>query len=138
MAAQVQIVDAAGKSLGDLKLSTDIALKDINSKNFSLAVRSLMQSWRQGTVACKSRGEVSFSNKKPWKQKGTGRARAGRASSPIWRTGGAAFGPQERVKNHSINRHQKVTVFNNLFAEKMQNKPLINKQPESLRLRQET
>ena len=44
-----------------------------------------MQNWRQGTVGCKDRGEVAFSNKKPWKQKGTGRARAGSARSPLWR-----------------------------------------------------
>ena len=60
----------------------------------AIYVRALLQNWRQGTVACKGRSDVSYSNKKPWKQKGTGRARAGSARSPLWRGGGVIFGPQ--------------------------------------------
>ena len=59
--------------------------------SYAVWVRALMQNWRQGTVGCKSRGEISFSNKKPWKQKGTGRARAGSSRSPLWRSGGVIF-----------------------------------------------
>jgi len=84
-----------------------------------------MQSWRQGTVSCKNRGEVSFSNKKPWKQKGTGRARAGRASSPLWRKGGVAFGPQPRVRSIGINKKQKTLVFNNLLSTKLNDKSIF-------------
>ena len=51
--------------------------------SYAIWVRALMQNWRQGTVGCKTRGEVSFSNKKPWKQKGTGRARAGSCTFSI-------------------------------------------------------
>ena len=61
-------------------------------------VRSLLQNWRQGTVGCKGRSDVAYSNKKPWKQKGTGRARAGSARSPLWRGGGVIFGPQPRTR----------------------------------------
>ena len=69
--------------------------KKIASKaNFALWVRALLQNWRQGTVVCKGRSEVAYSNKKPWKQKGTGRARAGSARSPLWRSGGVIFGPK--------------------------------------------
>jgi len=67
-------------------------------EGLALYVRTLLQNWRQGTVACKGRSDVSFSNKKPWKQKGTGRARAGSARSPLWRKGGVTFGPQPRVR----------------------------------------
>ena len=68
----------------------DIALESVekrvhSDKAFANAIRALMQNWRQGTVGCKDRSEVAFSNKKPWKQKGTGRARAGSARSPLWR-----------------------------------------------------
>jgi hypothetical protein len=52
----------------------------------AIYVRRLLQNWRQGTVGCKDRSMVSFSNKKPWKQKGTGRARAGSLKSPLWKT----------------------------------------------------
>ncbi len=50
---------------------------EIRKQGFSQCVRALLQNWRQGTVGCKGRSDVAFSNKKPWKQKGTGRARAG-------------------------------------------------------------
>lgn len=61
-------------------------------------VRALHQNWRQGTVKCKDRSEVAKSGRKPWKQKGTGRARAGTARSPLWRGGGIIFGPQPRIR----------------------------------------
>src|SRR5260221_13587778 len=64
---------------------------------FSTWIRVLAQNWRQGTVACKGRSDVAYTNRKPWKQKGTGRARAGSARSPLWKGGGAIFGPQARV-----------------------------------------
>ena len=86
-----------------------------NSCDFALCVRALAQSRRQGTVGCKSRGELAFSNKKPWKQKGTGRARAGSRRSPLWRKGGVIFGPQPRVRTLKINRRQKQCVLASLF-----------------------
>jgi len=72
--------------------------KTVVPEIFAIEVRKLLQNWRQGTVACKGRAEVSGSNKKPWKQKGTGRARAGAANSPLWRGGGVIFGPQKRTR----------------------------------------
>lgn len=84
---------------------------------FSLAIRSLLQNWRQGTVACKGRAEVNRTNRKPWKQKGTGRARAGSARSPLWRGGGVIFGPQERVKTLRITKQTKKRVFGALLSD---------------------
>lgn len=72
--------------------------RPIVHQNFALVVRTLLQNARQGTVACKNRSQVSGSNKKPWKQKGTGRARAGAVTSPLWRGGGIIFGPQARTR----------------------------------------
>lgn len=69
----------------------------------SQAMRVYFQNARQGTVATKSRSDVvSRSNKKPWRQKGTGKARAGSARSPLWRGGGVCFGPQPRVRELSL------------------------------------
>ncbi len=85
--------------------------------SFAIWVRALLQNWRQGTVGCKTRGEVSFSNKKPWKQKGTGRARAGSARSPLWRKGGILFGPQPRVRTLKVNKQNKAQVLTACFAE---------------------
>lgn len=83
-------------SLEQVGLTSQVA--PVSARIFSVVVRAQLQNWRQGTVACKGRSDVARSNKKPWKQKGTGRARAGSARSPIWRGGGVTFGPQPRVK----------------------------------------
>ena len=83
-------------SAKDLDLATE--KRSELTVGFSIWIRTLRQNWRQGTVGCKGRSDVSFSNKKPWKQKGTGRARAGSARSPLWRGGGVIFGPQPRVR----------------------------------------
>jgi len=85
--------------------------------SYAIWIRALMQNWRQGTVGCKTRGEVSFSNKKPWKQKGTGRARAGSARSPLWRSGGVLFGPQPRVRTLKVNKQTKSQVLTACMAE---------------------
>lgn len=82
---------------------------------FAVWVRTLMQNWRQGTVGCKTRSEVARSNKKPWKQKGTGRARAGSARSPVWRGGGIVFGPQPRVRTLKVSKKQKSVVLHSMI-----------------------
>lgn len=87
-----------------------------NNVGFSTWVRALMQNWRQGTVAVKGRADVSFSNKKPWKQKGTGRARAGSPRSPLWRKGGVTFGPQPRVRTLQVNKQIKKNVLRDLAS----------------------
>lgn len=88
----------------------------ITDVSYAIWIRALMQNWRQGTVGCKTRGEVSFSNKKPWKQKGTGRARAGSARSPLWRSGGVLFGPQPRIRTLSVNKQNKNQVLSACLA----------------------
>lgn len=76
-------------------------------QGISVWVRTLLQNWRQGTVAVKDRSEVNRTNKKPWKQKGSGRARAGTARSPLWRGGGVIFGPQARVRKLAVTKKVK-------------------------------
>lgn len=95
---KINVVKAA-----DLGLSkpADLARSPVT---FATAVRVLLQNWRQGTVACKGRADVNKTTKKPFKQKGTGRARAGAASSPLWRGGGVTFGPQPRTRRLKISR----------------------------------
>lgn len=84
--------------------------RTIAPESFSIAIRGLLQNWRQGTVSVKTRSEVAKSGKKPWKQKGTGRARAGSARSPLWRGGGIIFGPQARTKMLKIPKAMKKHV----------------------------
>ena len=114
--ATVRLYDANGKEHDKLSLNVDFTKKDVSPKTYSCAIKRLNQNYRQGTVACKSRGEVAFSTKKPWKQKGTGRARAGSLRSPLWRKGGTIFGPQPRTRKLSINKKQNRLVFNNILS----------------------
>ncbi len=102
------------------------ARQETDNATLGLYVRALMQNWRQGTVSCKDRSEVSFSNKKPWKQKGTGRARAGSARSPLWRKGGVIFGPQERVRTLKVSKGQKRDVFTHLLWSKLDTHNVIS------------
>lgn len=89
--------------------------KQVSPRAFAVGIRVLFQNWRQGTVGCKTRGQVAFSNKKPWKQKGTGRARVSSIRSPLWRKGGIIFGPQPRTRMLSVNSQQKKMVMNTLL-----------------------
>lgn len=99
------------KALSLAEIGVDSSSRSALSEQYALWVKVLLQNWRQGTVGCKARGEVAYTNKKPWKQKGTGRARAGSARSPLWRGGGVVFGPQARVKTLKINKKNKKQVL---------------------------
>ena len=99
------------------ELGVDLnAIKPASEAAFSTWVRALAQNWRQGTVSCKGRSDVSRTGKKPWKQKGTGRARAGSFSSPIWRGGGVTFGPQKRTRSLSVPKKLRKRVLGSLLA----------------------
>ena len=107
-----------------LNLDFSLDKKEQSPVTFARAIRALFQNWRQGTVGCKTRGQLAFSNKKPWRQKGTGRARVSSIRSPLWRKGGVIFGPQPRVRTLSINAQQRKLVFNNLFFNAVDNNTL--------------
>ena len=117
--AEIAIYGTDGKIQSSLNV--DLKQKEVSAKTFSCAIRVLRQNWRQGTVGCKTRAELSFSNRKPWKQKGTGRARAGSLRSPLWRKGGVIFGPQPRTRSLMLNGKQKSLVFNNILFSKLDN-----------------
>lgn len=93
--------------------------------SFSTCVRASMQNWRQGTVACKGRSDVAYSNKKPWKQKGTGRARAGSARSPLWRGGGVVFGPQPRTRTLKVGKKVKRSVLRTMLFNMLDNANIL-------------
>lgn len=108
-------------TLSPQELGIDAEKPEVSSASFSNLVRTLMQNWRQGTVGCKDRSEVAFSNKKPWKQKGTGRARAGSPRSPLWRKGGVVFGPQPRTKILHVSRKLKQNVLGAIAFDHLDN-----------------
>ncbi len=80
---------------------------------------------RQGTVKTKQRSEVSYSGRKPWKQKGTGRARAGTRRSPIWVGGGTTFGPQPRDYSYTLPKKIRRLAFRSVLTQKILDKSLV-------------
>jgi len=110
-------------SMKDLEL---VAPEKDMSHSYAVWIRALLQNWRQGTVGCKGRADVSLSTRKPWKQKGTGRARAGMAKSPLWRGGGVIFGPQPRVKTLKVTKRAKYDVMRALLSKYAENNKIIS------------
>jgi len=96
-----------------LNISNSNAMYNIHRS----AIKQLHEK-RQGNANCKTRSEVRGGGKKPWKQKGTGRARAGSNRSPLWRGGGVIFGPQTKEYNKKINKKEKHLALCNLLYNK--------------------
>jgi large subunit ribosomal protein L4 len=93
---KVAIKTKGGKSAGDVNLSDTVFGAKINIALMHQAVRTEMENSRQDTKNAPGRGDMTHGGKKPWRQKGTGRARQGSAVAPHWRKGGAAHGPHPR------------------------------------------
>ncbi|WP_373532942.1 50S ribosomal protein L4 [Vampirovibrio sp.] len=98
-----------GKEAGQVEVSSDVFGIEPNVHVLHLAVRRELANGRAGTACTKTRSEVRGGGKKPWKQKGTGRARAGSIRSPLWVGGGVTFGPKPR--DYSFNLPRKVRVL---------------------------
>ena len=113
----VKVFDMAGKEVGDIALSDVIFGAEVNGAVLHAAVRAYLMNQRQGTQSTLTRTEVSGGGKKPWRQKGTGRARQGSTRSPQWTHGGIALGPKPRDYRLSMNKKQKkVALYSALSA----------------------
>jgi large subunit ribosomal protein L4 len=93
---QIKIRSLENKIVGTLDLADSVFDAPVNDGLMHDAVRQYLASRRAGTHATKTRGEVAGSGRKPWRQKGTGRARVGEVRNPLWRAGGTVFGPKPR------------------------------------------
>ena len=94
----------AGECVGEVELSEAVFGAEPNGSVLHESVKNYLANQRQGTQSALTKGEVSYSTKKPWRQKGTGRARAGYKGSPVWTHGGVAFAPKPRDYRYSLNR----------------------------------
>ena len=94
----------AGQCVGEVELSEAVFGAEPNGSVLHDSVKNYLANQRQGTQSALTKGEVSYSTKKPWRQKGTGRARAGYKGSPVWTHGGVAFAPKPRDYRYTLNR----------------------------------
>ncbi len=102
--AVVKVYDQAKKEVGELTLSPEVFEVPVRPEVLNLVVRAARAKKRSGTHAVKNRSAVRGGGAKPWRQKGTGRARAGTIRSPLWRGGGVTFGPQPRSYEFKVNK----------------------------------
>lgn len=102
MTKELTILSTNGKKVGEIALNENVFGVEPNIHVMHLALRRQLNNARQGSACCKTRAEVAGGGRKPWKQKGTGRARAGSIRSPLFAGGGVIFGPKPRDYSFSI------------------------------------
>ena len=117
--SKIQVVDANGKAAGDIEIPEELLVAGKGGQAVHDAVVRYLARRRAGTASTKSKSEVAGTGAKPWRQKGTGRARAGYRQSPIWRGGGVAFGPRPRVYGGKINRKVAQLAFRRALSDRI-------------------
>ena len=121
----VKVFDMAGKATGEIALSEKLFGAEVNGPVLHSVIRAYLLNQRQGTQSTLTRSEVSGGGKKPWKQKGTGRARQGSTRSPQWTHGGIALGPKPRSYRVSINKKVKRIALASALSSKVAAQELI-------------
>ena len=122
---KVAVYDITGKQTGELELNENVFGVEVNEAVVHQAVVMQLASQRLGTAATKTRGLVRGGGKKPWKQKGTGRARAGSIRSPLWVGGGTVFGPQPRSYAFRMPRKQRRLAIKSALSAKVNSGELV-------------
>ena len=113
----VKVVNMSGVEVGEIALSEKLFGAKVNEAVLHAAVRAYLMNQRQGTQSTLTRTEVSGGGKKPWKQKGTGRARQGSTRAPQWTHGGVALGPKPREYRVTMNKKMKrIAMFSALSS----------------------
>ena len=123
--ANVKVVDLNGRATGSMDLASGVFGSPVNGPVMHEVVLMQQAGRRQGTASTKTRGEVSGSGKKPYKQKHTGRARAGSIRSPIWRHGGIVFGPHPRDYSYTMPKKKVRVAIHSALSDKLQEGSLI-------------
>ena len=122
---QTKVFDMAGKQVGEIELSDAIFGIEPNEAVVHDVVKNHLANCRQGTQSALTKGEVSYTTAKPWRQKGTGRARAGYKGSPVWTHGGVAFAPKPRDYSYTLNKKVKRLALKSVLSAKAQEENII-------------
>ena len=124
--ADVKVYNMSGAEVGTMSLNDEIFGIDVNEHAMHLAVVQYLANQRQGTQSAKTRAEVSGGGRKPWRQKGTGRARQGSIRSPQWTGGGVVFAPKPRDYSFKLNKKLKrVALKSALTTKAVENKIIV-------------
>ena len=121
----VALYDIKGQNIGDIALSENVFGQPVNTAVLHEVVVAHLANCRQGTQSAKTRSEVSGGGKKPWRQKGTGRARQGSTRSPQWRHGGVVFAPKPRDYTIRVNKKVKRLAMKSALSSKVEGNELI-------------
>ena len=115
---KANVFNMAGEKIGEIELSEAIFGIQPNESVLHDSVKNHLANCRQGTQSALTKGEVSYTTKKPWRQMGTGRARAGYAGSPVWYHGGVAFAPKPRDYSYTLNKKVKRLALKSALSAK--------------------
>ena len=121
----IKVVDMAGKEVGSMELSEKVFAATVDASVLHSAVKVYLANQRQGTQSTLTRSEVSGGGKKPWKQKGTGRARQGSTRSPQWTHGGIALGPKPRSYRLTLNKKVRNMAMFGALSQKVAGSDMI-------------
>lgn len=123
--AKIELLNTKGEKVKDLNLNDKIWNIKVNETVLHDAIVFALSGLRQGTANTKTRGEVRGGGRKPWRQKGTGRARQGSIRSPQWKGGGVVFGPTPRSYKKKMNKKERKLAMLSALSSKYQNKELV-------------
>lgn len=121
----IEIKDASGKKAGSADLAATVFGIEPNMTVMHTVVRSQRAAWRQGTSNTLTRGQVRGGGKKPWRQKGTGRARQGSIRAPQWTHGGIVFAPKPRDYSYTLNKKVKRLALKSVLSAKAQEENVV-------------
>lgn len=122
---EIKVVNMAGAEVGKMTLSDKVFGADVNAAVLHTAVKAYLANQRQGTQSTLTRSEVSGGGRKPWRQKGSGRARQGSTRSPQWTHGGIALGPKPRSYKVKMNKKERRVAMFSAFSSKVLENNLI-------------
>ena len=122
---KISVKNLKGEKIKDLTLNDNVWNIEVNTDALKKMIRLQLDASRQGTRKTKNRSEVSGGGRKPWKQKGTGRARQGSIRATQWRGGGIPFGVDNRDYTFKINRKERVLAIKSALSNKVQEKALV-------------